>query len=158
MPYYAGKGHGQRAFRKGGPHRSRVLILDRSNEAEALKTEIELIANWGRRDIGTGVLLNRTNGGDMPPRSQKGKPQPAHSVETRAKISATMRARGIRPAEHIRKAANAANLGSKRSAECRNLLSKMKLGHMASKETRAKMSAAHMGNPGNPWGVKGKPQ
>lgn len=79
-PYYAGKGtwlanlskndHHQRVYTKRGHEihppkdRSRILILERSNETEAFATEKELISNWGRKDLGTGCLYNRTEGGD----------------------------------------------------------------------------------------------
>ena len=68
-PYYVGKGQSGRAFVfHGGLHppkdRSRIIIMGRDSEAEAFITEIELIANWGRKDLGTGILHNWTDGGD----------------------------------------------------------------------------------------------
>jgi hypothetical protein len=69
-PYYVGKGHGKRAFTSKDHtcHKpvddSRILILNRDSEQEAFETEKELIANWGRKDLGTGCLRNLTNGGD----------------------------------------------------------------------------------------------
>lgn len=68
-PYYAGKGCGQRAFvHKKPPYPpkdlSRILVFSRSSEQAAIETEKELICSWGRKDIGTGCLLNRTEGGD----------------------------------------------------------------------------------------------
>lgn len=70
-PYYIGKGKGKRAF-VNHPDRSvyrpvddtRILVFLRCSEQEALETEIELIRNWGRKDNGTGILRNRTDGGD----------------------------------------------------------------------------------------------
>lgn len=77
-PYYAGKGTGKRAFVRRENHwppanPNRVLIFARATEAEAFATEKELIANWGRKDIGTGRLQNRTDGGENPPRAKKGR-------------------------------------------------------------------------------------
>jgi hypothetical protein len=113
-PCYVGKGHGDRAFNHGNhpikPPKdlSRVILLYRSSECEALATEIELIANWGRLDNNTGILRNLTDGGDNPP-YQGGKKHGKrtyftpgfsnckHSSETRAKISATMKVKGIVP-------------------------------------------------------------
>jgi len=69
-PYYIGKGKGNRAYKdhKGYvfvPSVDRVLILTHfSNEEEAFKHEIYLINVLGRKDLGTGTLWNRTNGGD----------------------------------------------------------------------------------------------
>lgn len=69
-PYYAGKGSGKRAFQSQGhlTHRPKdsanILIFNRNTEAEAFATEVELIHNWGRKDKGTGILRNMTDGGD----------------------------------------------------------------------------------------------
>lgn len=86
-PYYVGKGCAKRAFIRGSHHlrppedRARILIFSRGSEAEAMATERELIANWGRKDSGTGCLRNFTDGGD-------GVSGLTHSVESRAKMSA----------------------------------------------------------------------
>jgi hypothetical protein len=69
-PYYIGKGKGNRAYKdhKGYvvvPPVDRVLILKHfDNEEDAFKHEIYLIGVLGRKDLGTGILWNRTNGGD----------------------------------------------------------------------------------------------
>lgn len=75
-PYYIGKGTGERAYtgrgRRGNRQppkdRSRVLILKRNlTEEEAFKHERYLIAVFGRKDLGTGILINLTDGGDGVP-------------------------------------------------------------------------------------------
>lgn len=76
-PWYAGKGSGKRAFKQHGffyppKDRSLILIFPRASEAEAFATEIELIRNWGRKDLGTGCLHNHTDGGENPPKRRKG--------------------------------------------------------------------------------------
>ena len=69
-PYYIGKGKGYRAFRKAGhtiklPPRERILILKKNlTEEEAFKHEVYLIAVLGRKDLGTGILRNLTDGGE----------------------------------------------------------------------------------------------
>lgn len=69
-PYYAGKGKGKRAFTSSAHNvrcpkdESRIVVFDRDSEESAFQTEKELIANWGRKDLGTGCLRNFTDGGD----------------------------------------------------------------------------------------------
>ena len=64
-PYYVGKGKDGRAWRKGSPPKSRVVIVeDNLSERHALALEVELIAKHGRKDLGTGILRNLTNGGE----------------------------------------------------------------------------------------------
>jgi hypothetical protein len=67
-PYYAGKGQGKRAFKKQSGIRppkdkSRIVILPMENEVLAFESEIALIQLFGRRDNETGILRNRTDGG-----------------------------------------------------------------------------------------------
>jgi hypothetical protein len=79
-PYYAGKGHSQRAYRKGCPaNPENILIQEWPDETGAFEGEKLLIAIYGRKDLGTGILRNRTDGGE-------GASNP--SMETRRKITA----------------------------------------------------------------------
>ena len=70
-PYYIGKGQGNRAYRrskkdiKPPKDKSRIIYLKQNlTEEEAFKHEIYMIAVFGRKDLGTGILHNRTDGGD----------------------------------------------------------------------------------------------
>lgn len=64
-PYYVGKdSSGTRAYREGSPPPERIVTQEHSTEAEALAAEIFLIAFYGRKDIGTGILRNFTDGGE----------------------------------------------------------------------------------------------
>jgi hypothetical protein len=69
-PYYIGKGQGNRAYKKGSrvflpPPKNRIILLKQNlTEQEAFRHEIYMIAVFGRKDLGTGILRNRTNGGD----------------------------------------------------------------------------------------------
>ena len=89
-PYYIGKGSGDRVSRrtknctKPPKDKSRIIFLKQNlTEEEAFKHEIYMIAVFGRVNLGTGILHNKTDGGDNPP-SWKGK---THSLETRKKLS-----------------------------------------------------------------------
>ena len=70
-PYYVGKGQEKRLYRKGKGEvyppkdKSRVIFLKKNlTEEEAFKHEEYMIAVFGRKDIGTGILRNKTNGGE----------------------------------------------------------------------------------------------
>lgn len=70
-PYYVGKGRNNRAFSKTGrsihipSDKSRIVFYaENLTEDEAFALEKELIAKYGRKDNGTGILRNLTDGGD----------------------------------------------------------------------------------------------
>jgi hypothetical protein len=70
-PYYIGKGQGKRLYKKskdevGKPKdKSRIIFLKQNlTEQEAFRHEKYMIAVFGRKDLGTGILRNKTNGGD----------------------------------------------------------------------------------------------
>ena len=70
-PYYIGKGKENRAWSKnhkgiGVPKdKSKIkMMFENLTEETAHTLEQELIAQYGRKDLGTGILYNKTNGGD----------------------------------------------------------------------------------------------
>ena len=71
-PYYIGKGHGKRAYayhrRTPVPKdKSKIIILKENlSEKEAFSHEREMIQFYGRKDLGTGILMNWTDGGEGP--------------------------------------------------------------------------------------------
>jgi hypothetical protein len=71
-PYYIGKGRGNRAYDKRRRIKppedtSRILLLKKNlTEAEAFKHEVYMIFVLGRKDLGTGILRNLTDGGEGP--------------------------------------------------------------------------------------------
>jgi hypothetical protein len=68
-PYYIGKGKGDRAYKKSRavkpPPENRILIvLQNLTEEQAFSNERDFITWYGRLDINTGILENRTHGGE----------------------------------------------------------------------------------------------
>lgn len=126
QPFYVGKGKDRRAHdlydrseefmavHSGGD--CSVEIVDWFvHESQALAFEVELIAKYGRCDMG-GVLVNKTDGGD----GCVGHIKSLESIEMwRAK-----------------------NVGQKRSPEARARMSAAKMGHDVSADARAKLSVA----------------
>jgi hypothetical protein len=93
-PYYIGKGKGKRLFYKYGKNckppkdRSRIIKLKQDlTEEEAFKHEVYMIAVFGKRCDGTGILMNIADGGNAPPKMY-GDTSPTKRPEVRAKIGA----------------------------------------------------------------------
>ena len=143
-PYYIGKGKNDRAFK---PHRrvsvpkdkSKIILLETNlTELGALALERRLIRWWGRKDIGTGILLNRTDGGD-------GTYGTLVSDKTRLKFS--KRHKGKTISQETKAKMSKAKLGKINSKEHSNNIAKSKLGIPRNEETRYKLSKAQKGIP-----------
>ena len=121
-PYYIGKGKkrklGNAYSRTLAEHRNisippkdRITILKHFDlEFDAFKHEMEMIEFYGRKDLDTGILHNKSAGGEgvsnvsqeqreRNSRLHKGK---VLSYETRKKISETRKARGYKPSEELK--------------------------------------------------------
>jgi hypothetical protein len=141
-PYYVGKGSNQRAYRDGSPDISRIVIQEWPDQSTAFENEKRLIMLYGRKDLGTGILNNRTDGGD-------GLAGLIRTKEHEEKIMAHLRGRPLTE-EHRRKISESM-MGEKNPAfgkkrldvSATNTLTKK--GKIMSDETRAKMSASAKG-------------
>lgn len=153
-PYYIGKGCNKRAIY--GKHfvtiprdKSKIVILESNlSEVGALALERRYIEWYGRKDIGTGILHNKTEGGEVGPtnigrtHSEATKEKirltklgKTRSEETKSRISATRRERSIIP--H--------NKGNPMSEEQKQHLSTVATGRKQSAETIAKRVAKTRG-------------
>jgi hypothetical protein len=158
--YYVGKGHGKRVSVSSKNHyppkdRSRITTIKCDAEWIALAIERDLIKYFGRKNNGTGILRNLTDGGDG------GAAGAIISEKTRQKLrklTPPLRT-GCIPWNKGKKTGPAWNTGKicpqiseakrgfKHSDESKKKMSESGKGkHFPSKETRKKMSLALMGN------------
>jgi hypothetical protein len=98
-PYYIGKGKGYRCNYGHGKNcnppkdRSRIIKLKQNlTEEEAFKHEIYMIAVFGKKCDGTGILMNIADGGNAPPKMY-GDASPTKRPEVRVKIGAALKGR-----------------------------------------------------------------
>ena len=132
-PYYIGKGKGNRIYStnkriKPPKDKSRIIFLKQNlTEQEAFKHEIYMIDVFGRKDLGTGILVNMTNGGE-------GISNP--SEETIRKIVESNKRRIV--SEETRRKIGYANKNP--SEETRRKIIESNKSRIVSEETKRKMS------------------
>ena len=151
-PYYIGKGQKRRMFaehlRGNGSFtpkdRGRIIILKYFvDEIEAYKHEMYMIAVLGRKDLGTGILINISDGGEgssnvsqrtreLIGKAHKGK---VCSEETKRKISETRKNSKIECPDYLKKHYSKIHSGE----------GNPNYGKKHSPETLAKISAATKG-------------
>jgi hypothetical protein len=158
-PYYVGKGFGRRAFRthwsgtkmRSAPAEDRIILYPAESEADAFEAEIALIWYYGRKDLGTGILRNLTDGGDGPT-GQVVSESTRHKMRIARLGKPSNRKNWIPSAEWHRKQ-SASKMGKRYalghvvSPETRRVLSEKNLGHTISEETRDRLRASHKGVP-----------
>ena len=136
-PYYIGKGKGSRIYstnRKGlkpPKDKSRIIYLKQNlTETEAFRHEIYMIDVFGRKDLGTGILHNRTDGGEGPSGA-------IISEEDRRKRSEALKGHIV--SEETRIKLSKANKDKILSEEHKRKMSEALKGHIVSEETRKKI-------------------
>lgn len=137
-PYYIGKGKSNRIYQKRNNEikppedKSRIIFLKQNlTEKESFKHEIYMIAVLGRKDLGTGILRNKTNGGE-------GLGGLVRTEEHNRKISASKKGRSN------------GREGCKHSEETISKIRDIKTGLKHSEESRAKISKSKKGIPWSP--------
>jgi len=149
-PYYVGKGKKNRAYttrkRVNVPSKDRIVFpYTNLTEEDAFKYEKDLIAKYGRKDIGTGILRNLTDGGD-------GASGYIQTPEAKEKLRLVHIGKKKSP-ESMEKT-RLANLGKKRSPE---IIEKMRLANLGRKhtpETKEKMRLSKLGKKRSPESIE----
>ena len=133
-PYYIGKGKDKWRWCAKTSHNVKVppkdrmrILADYLTNEQACAKEIALIKMWGRKDNGTGILRNITDGGE-------GAPGRIVSEEQKEKQRQKMKGRP------------SPNKGIKHTKETREKMSRAAMGRKHSEETKAKMSESAKGN------------
>jgi hypothetical protein len=135
-PYYIGKGVGRRAIAKHHvsiPDDDKIVIISEGlSEIWAIALERWLIRWYGRKDIGTGILHNKTDGGD----GVSGR-RNLPSTIAKMKESAKIRMQDPKAKEMVIKS----NMSRIISDETRYKMGRSFRGKSHKSETKAKMSA-----------------
>lgn len=133
-PYYIGKGTRDRAYKKQGhtvplPPKDRIRFVKEGLTDEAARElETNLIAKYGRKDKGTGILRNMTDGGE-------GSAGRIATEDMRQKISETLM--GTKQSEETKKKRAESLRGQKRTAEQRQKQSEAAKRRWANKDLDA---------------------
>jgi hypothetical protein len=164
-PYYIGKGKGNRIYdkrktTKPPKDKSRIIYLKQNlTEEEAFKHEIYMISIFGRKDLGTGILHNRTDGGEGASgvlQSEKTNLKRSNALknlseEIRRKISEAARKGENHPmygrthSEESRRNMSDAHKGKTFSEEHKRKIIEGLKGRHVSEDTRRKISEANKG-------------
>ena len=156
-PYYIGKGKGERVYKKSKndirppKDKSRILILKNNlSEEEAFNHEKYMISIFGRKDLGTGILHNRTDGGE-------GSSGVLQTEETKLKRSNALK--GIPRPEDVKVKIGEKNKGRTQSQEVRDKIrethkgNKYWVGKKHTENSKQKMRDAKLGKSSH---MKGK--
>jgi hypothetical protein len=139
-PYYIGKGKEGRAFTKGckeiKPPKDKTkikIIKENLTEQDAFDLEILYILMFGRKDLDTGILRNKTDGGDG---------TSGYIVLPEERKRRSERMKGVKRPQWIYDKIAASNRGKKASAETREKISAAGKNRKCSEEHKRKVSEA----------------
>ena len=140
------------------------MIAENLSEQAAFDLEIELIAKYGRKDLGTGILRNLTDGGDgasgyryteerkqdyskrMKKTNAKRKQEGWEYPESARKTISEMQKGVPKPKEWVDNVAAALNNRTEEEkADWKAKIAATKIGKPRSEETKAKLRAANKG-------------
>jgi len=140
-PYYIGKGKGNRLHQNHKrislpPKERRLILKNNLSENDAFNHEVYMIFILGRKDLGTGILRNMTNGGEQPP-SSKGKNL---TEEHKRKVSEALKGnpkkytvwnKGIPMAEETKKKLSLVKTGKRHNQESIDKIREANLGRVS---------------------------
>ncbi len=112
------------------------IVFETAVEQEALEYEIKLIAKYGRRNTGTGILTNMTDGGE----GIRG-----YKLSDEARANRTSSFKGRTHSEETKAKMRLAALGRKHSGATRKKISEVQVGRVQSRESVEKRRLAMIG-------------
>jgi hypothetical protein len=151
-PYYIGKGKGRRAWDithsvKVPPGERIVIIFSNITELWAFAMERKLIRWFGRKDKGTGILRNKTDGGEGSCGGPGGKKGRVIGIEARKKMSNSHK--GVPRTQHAKQKISESKKGKPLSEIHKDALKeawKMREKRKWSEESIAKRTATRKAN------------
>jgi hypothetical protein len=161
-PYYIGKGTGKRLYNrckkdiKSPKDKTKIILLKQNiTEEEAFKHEIYMISVFGRKDLGTGILYNKTNGGDgcsgaIRTEETKQKIREKRALqeftdETKLKISKALK--GKKRPQNVIEKIKKGRTEIKHTEQTKQIIKEKRANQIFTEDTRKKLSEAHIGKP-----------